>query len=72
MAVITSLAEIVSKLDDNTTYTLFLTGKGDYEGCFRIDKALGSEIKHNHLTFEAFEIVEIYQKENRKKKRNLR
>lgn len=65
MAVITSLEEIVSKLDDNTTYTLFLTGKGDYEGCFRIDKALGSEIKHNHLTFEAFEIVEIYQKENR-------
>ncbi|MBA7528168.1 hypothetical protein ES705_20351 [subsurface metagenome] len=63
MAVITSLEEIVSKLDDNTTYTLFLTGKGDYEGCFRIDKALGSEIKHNHLAFEAFEIAEIYQNE---------
>jgi len=63
MAVIKSLEEIVSKLDDNTTYTLFLTGKGDYEGCFRIDKALGSEIKHNHLVFEAFEIAEIYQNE---------
>jgi len=63
MAVITSLEKIVSKLADKTTYTLFLTGKGDYEGCFRIDKALGSEIKHNHFAFEAFEIVEIYQNE---------
>lgn len=63
MAVITSLEEIISRLDDNTTYTLFLTGKGDCEGCFRIDKALGSEIKHNHIAFEAFEIAEIYQNE---------
>ena len=63
MAGLTSLEEIVSKLDDNTTYTLFLTGKGNYEGCFRVDKALGSEIKHNHIAFEAFKIVEIYQNE---------
>ncbi len=63
MTVITSMEEILGKLDDNITYTLFLTGKGDYEGCFRIDKALGSEIKHNHLAFEAFEIAEIYQNE---------
>ena len=60
---ITSLEEIVKKLDDVTTYTLFLTGKGDYEGCFRIDKALGSEIKHNHFAFEAFDGAEIYQNE---------
>lgn len=59
------MEEIVKNLDDNTTYTLFLTGKGDYEGCFRIDKALGSEIKHNHFAFEAFDGAEIYQKENR-------
>jgi len=63
MAVIASLEEILSKLNDNITYTLFLTGKGEYEGSFRIDKALGSEIKHNHFAFEAFEIAEIYQNE---------
>ncbi len=52
--------DLLDCLDDQTFYTLFLTGHGAYEGSFRIDRRRGSDVKHGHLLFDAYRSAEIY------------
>ncbi len=58
-----SLKHIINRLEDNKKYTIFLTGKGQCDGSFRIDNACGSEIKQNHLIIEFYDRAEVYQNE---------
>ncbi|MBD3292980.1 MAG: hypothetical protein GF393_08660 [Armatimonadia bacterium] len=52
--------QIISVLDDEREYMLFMTGEDQLTGSFRIDHSLGSEIKHNHYLFDAYHTAEIY------------
>jgi hypothetical protein len=52
--------ELLGCLDDHSAYTIFLTGQRAYEGSFRIDRCLGSEVKHSHHLFESYRDAEIY------------
>ncbi len=60
MAEHATFQDLLDCLDDQTFYTLFLTGHGAYEGSFRVDRRRGSDVKHGHLLFDAYRSAEIY------------
>ncbi len=43
-----TLEQIIDVLDNEREYAVFLTGDGPYEGSYRVDRRLGSDVKHNH------------------------
>ena len=59
-----TLEQIIDVLDNDREYAVFLTGDGPYEGSYRIDRSLGSDVKHNHQLFEAYHAAEIYPTES--------
>jgi hypothetical protein len=55
-----TLEQIIDVLDNDKEYAVFLIGEGSYEGSFRVDRTIGSHLRHDHYLFDVFQSAEIY------------